>query len=99
MFFSLIFFHDTFADTSCQGKNQLSEYGFALVEHVYKTFTVDRLVACFIACNKEPSCQSLNFNLADHTCEFNDTKHYQPKYFVDKPTFVYVENPDSGRWF
>ncbi|XP_067025524.1 uncharacterized protein [Acropora muricata] len=42
------------------------------------------------------ACQSLNYNLADKTCEFNnDTKHFRPKYFVEKPTYVYADNPDS----
>ncbi|XP_015760569.1 PREDICTED: uncharacterized protein LOC107339771 isoform X1 [Acropora digitifera] len=47
-------------------------------------------------CNSQPTCQSLNYNLADKTCELNnDTKSFRPKYFVKKPAFVYVENPDS----
>ena len=47
----------------------------------------------------QPACQSLNYNLADKTCEFNnDTKYFRPKYFVEKPTFVYGENPDSGKF-
>ena len=46
-----------------------------------------------------PACQSLNYNLADKTCEFNnDTKYFRSKYFVEKPTFVYAENPDSGKF-
>ena len=45
----------------------------------------------------QPACQSLNYNLADKTCEFNnDTKYFRPKYFVEKPTYVYADNPDSG---
>ncbi|XP_029201495.2 uncharacterized protein LOC114965934 isoform X2 [Acropora millepora] len=44
------------------------------------------------------ACQSLNYNLADKTCEFNnDTKYFRPKYFVEKPTHVYADNPDSER--
>ena len=84
------------ASESC--KNHLSEYGFALVDHVYKSFATDRLVSCYIACNIEPACQSLNYNLADKTCEFNnDTKYYRAKYFVEKATSVYADNPDSGQ--
>ena len=45
----------------------------------------------------QPACQSLNYNLADKTCEFNnDTKYFRPKYFVEKPTFVYGDNPSAG---
>ena len=83
------------AGESCN--NHYSEYGFALVDHVYKSFFADRLVSCYMSCNTQPACQSLNYNLADKTCEFNnDTKYFRAKYFVEKPTFVYGENPDSG---
>ena len=83
------------AGESCSKDN--SENGFALVDHVYKSFFADRLVTCYMSCTMQPVCQSLNYNLADNTCEFNnDTKHFRPKYFVEKPTYVYAENPDSG---
>lgn len=76
----------------------LTEYGFALVDHSYQSFIADRLASCYIACNMQPACQSLNYNLADKTCEFNnDTKYFRPKYFVEKPTSVYGTNPDSER--
>ena len=76
----------------------LTEYGFALVDHSYQSFIADRLASCYIACNMQPACQSLNYNLADKTCEFNnDTKYFRPKYFVEKPTSVYGNNPDSGK--
>ena len=80
---------------SCSNDN--SEHGFALVDHVYRSFFADRLVSCYMSCSMQPACQSLNYNLADKTCEFNnDTKHFRPKYFVEKPTYVYADNPDSG---
>ena len=76
----------------------LTEYGFALVDHSYYSFIADRLASCYIACNMQPACQSLNYNLSDKTCEFNnDTKCFRPKYFVEKPTSVYGNNPDSGK--
>lgn len=34
-------------------------------------FTVNRLALCYIACNSQPACQSLNFRLSDKTCQFN----------------------------
>ena len=80
---------------SCSNDN--SEYGFALVDHVYRSFFADRLVSCYMSCTAQPACQSLNYNLADKTCEFNnDTKYFRPKYFVEKPTFVYGDNPSAG---
>ena len=60
-------------------------------------FFADRLVSCYMSCSMQPACQSLNYNLADKTCEFNnDTKYFRPKYFVEKATYVYADNPDSG---
>ena len=83
------------AGESC--KQQYSEYGFALVDHVYRSFFADRLVSCYMSCSMQPARQSLNYNLSDKTCEFNnDTKYFRPKYFVEKPTNVYADNPDSG---
>ncbi|XP_015748430.1 PREDICTED: uncharacterized protein LOC107328208 isoform X1 [Acropora digitifera] len=72
------------------------ESGFALVDHVFKSLHVDHLVSCYISCTAQPSCQSLNYNPGDKTCQLNnDTKYFRPKYFVVKPTFVYAENPSS----
>ena len=80
-------------------KDTLSEYFFVLVAHVYKSFFADRLVSCYMSCTTQAGCQSLNYNLAGQICEINnDTKYYRPKYFVEKPTFVYADNPDSGKF-
>ena len=94
--FSLLFFHTlVWAGESCN--KHYSEYGFALVDHVYQSFFADSLVSCYMSCTTQPACQSLNYNLADKTCEFNnDTKYFRPKYFVEKPTFVYGDNPSAG---
>ena len=95
--FSLIWF-PTFTSTSKSCNNNPSEYGFALLDHVYKSFLADRLMSCYISCNMPPACQSLNYNLADKTCELNnDTKYFRPRHFVEKATIVYAENPDSGK--
>ena len=86
----------TSAVESC--RNAYSQSGYALIHHAYKSFFTRRLASCYMSCNTQPTCQSLNYNLADKTCELNnDTKYYRPKYFVKKPAFVYAENPDSGR--
>ena len=80
---------------SCSNYN--SEYGFALVDHVYRSFFADRLVSCYMSYSTQPACQSLYYNLADKTCEFNnDTKYFRSNHFVEKSTWVYAENPDSG---
>ncbi|XP_074628969.1 uncharacterized protein LOC141886644 [Acropora palmata] len=90
----LFFLSSTRVGESC--KNDYSEHGFALIDHAYESIRVDRLISCYMACSMQPACQSLNYNLADKTCDLNnDTKYYRPKYFVEKPTFVYAENRDS----
>ena len=97
VFSSLLLLYNLVAGESC--KNHLSEYGFALVDHMYQSFTAHSLASCYIACNIEPACQSLNYNLADKMCEFNnDTKYYRAKYFVEKATSVYADNPDPGQF-
>ena len=102
MGFSTIFFLASFLQ-ALAGKSCIdhrSEYGFALLDHVYHSFTVDRLSACYIACNMQPACQSLNYNLADKSCQFNNnTKYFRPKSFVEKATSVYADNPDSGTFY
>ena len=85
----------TSAVESC--RNVYSQSGYALIHHTYKSFFTGRLASCYMSCNTQPTCQSLNYNLADKTCELNnDTKYFRPKYFVKKPVFIYAENPDSG---
>mgnify|MGYP000465326347 CR=1 FL=1 len=51
------------AGESCRNDN--SEYGFALVDHVYRSFFADRLVSCYMSCSMQAACQSLSYNLAD----------------------------------
>ena len=85
----------TSASESC--RNVYSQSGYALVDHAYKSFFTGCLASCYMSCNTQPTCQSLNYNLADKTCELNnDTKYFRPTYFVKKPEFVYAENPDPG---
>ena len=100
--FSVIFFVTFYRQVmgGQLGTDYRSEHGFALVGHAYKSFTADRLATCYSACNTQPACQSFNYNLADKTCEFNnDTKYFCAKYFVEKATSIYADNPDSGKLF
>ena len=79
-------------------RNVYSQSGYALVDHAYKSFFTGRLASCYMSCNTQPTCQSLNYNLADKTCELNnDTKYFLPTFFAKKPEFDYAENPDSGK--
>ena len=94
----LIFPTITSAGESC--RNVYSQSVYALVDHAYKSFFTGRLASCYMSCNTQPTCQSLNYNPVDKTCELNnDTKYFRPTYFVKNPEFVYAENPDSGKFF
>ncbi|CAH3154996.1 unnamed protein product [Pocillopora meandrina] len=76
---------------------QRSEHGLVLLDHVYKSFTVDRLASCYIACNSQPTCQSLNFRLSDKTCQFNkETKTSCPASLKQNEGFIYADNPDRA---
>ena len=76
---------------------QRSEHGLVLLNQVYKSFTVDRLASCYIACNSQPACQSLNFRLSDKTCQFNkETKISHPASLKQNAGFIYAENPNRG---
>ena len=76
-----------------------SEYGLVLVGHWYKSFTADRLASCYSACNTRPDCQSLNYNLADKTCQFNNETHRShPEKLKSNDVSVYAENPDRGKY-
>ena len=74
---------------------QRSEHGLVLLDHVFKSFTVDRLASCYIACNSQPVCQSLNFRLSDKTCQFNkETKTSCPASLKQNEGFIYADNSD-----
>ena len=76
---------------------QRSETGLVPLDNVYKSFTVDRLASCYIACNSQPACQSLNFRLSDKTGQFNkETKMSSPASLKQNEGFLYADNPDRG---
>ena len=57
-----------------------------------KSLLADRFgVSCYMSCTTQPACQSLNYNLADKSYEFNNNT----KYFVEKPTYFYPESPKT----
>ena len=81
-----------------QSSKYSSHYGIALLGYSYKSFTANLLLTRYRACQQEPSCQSLNYNLANRICEFN-TFAKRPDDLEDKlDNFVYAVNPNrEGR--
>jgi len=88
--------HLTSASQQCKGPGHGSHYGLVLLGYVYKSFKADRLATCYSACNVEPACQSLNYDLSDKTCEFNKI-FKNPEDLTEKPTSVHAVNPDRGK--
>ena len=77
-----------------------SKPGFFLVGYALKSFTAERLAFCYSTCKTDPSCQSLNYNLASKTCQLNsESRKSQPNSFHAREGFVYSDNPDRGKSF
>lgn len=81
----------------CGQSTLRTHYGFVFKGHVFQSFTAERLALCYGACNTNPACQSLNFNLADKTCEFNsEFNRSRPESLIKSDVHVYADNPDRG---
>ena len=94
--FMLTLLPSTIATQQCKVTTR-SKHGFRLEGHVFKSFTVERLAFCYSACNTDQTCQSLNYNLANKTCEFNsETSTSRPGSFQPNEVYVYADNPDRG---
>ena len=86
----------TIATQQCKVTTR-SKHGFRLEGHVFKSFTVERLAFCYSACNTDETCQSLNYNLANKTCEFNsESGTSRPGSLQQNEIYVYADNPDRG---
>lgn len=76
-----------------------THYGIVLKGHVIHSFYTEKLAVCYSACNTNLACQSLNFNLADKTCEFNsEFNRSRPESLEKSEVHVYAENPDRGEY-
>ncbi|XP_044163465.1 adhesion G protein-coupled receptor E1-like [Acropora millepora] len=70
--------------------SQRSIYGMMLKGHVYKTAIAGMGLECVLMCRTDDRCQSFNFVISRHLCEFNDrTKEARPKDFVADPDRYY----------
>ncbi|XP_067031244.1 uncharacterized protein [Acropora muricata] len=70
--------------------SQRSIYGMMLKGHVYKTAMAGIGLECVLMCRTDDRCQSFNFVISRHSCEFNDrTKEARPKDFVADPDRYY----------
>ena len=76
-----------------------SKYGFILVGSVFKSFPSESLHLCYITCQKNPVCQSLNYNAAENVCELStEMSRSRPENFQQRKMFVYAEKlPDLSK--
>ena len=65
--------------------------GWMLQRHIYKTMPSDLGLRCLVRCQADDRCQSFNFVLSRHMCEFSDrTKEASPKDFIPDPDRFYL---------
>ena len=64
----------------CPSERSIS--GWMLQRHVYETMLADIALHCFLSCSTDDRCQSFNFVISSHMCEFNNrTKEAKPEDF------------------
>ena len=52
----------------CPSERSIS--GWMLQRHVYKTLLADIVLHCLLSCSTDDRCQSFNFVISSHMCEF-----------------------------
>ena len=68
----------------------LSIYGWMLQRNIYKTMKADLGLHCMLVCRTDDRCQSVNFGMSLHMCEFSDrTKEARPEDFIPDPDRYY----------
>ena len=76
--------------TAQQCPSERSISGWMLQRHVYKTMLADIGLHCLLSCGTDDRCQSFNFVMSSHMCEFNDrTKEAKPEDFIPDPDRYY----------
>ena len=74
----------------CLSERSIS--GWMLQRHVYKTMLADLGLHCLLSCSTDDRCQSFNFVMSSHMCEFSDrTKEATPEDFIPDPGRYYFE--------
>lgn len=90
-FFSLTRFCTSQAAGPCT--TQFPIYGKALIGHVFASAPSISPVRCFVRCQREKICQSLNYVTTEHICELNNrTKEAQPQKLITDPARLYLTN-------
>ncbi|CAH3020496.1 unnamed protein product [Porites evermanni] len=69
---------------------EISILGWMLQGHIYKTMEANSPLDCLFACREDDRCQSFNWVISLHLCEFNNrTKEARSEDFVSDPNRFY----------
>ena len=72
----------------CRSERSIS--GWMLQRYVYKTMLANIGLHCWLVCRTDDRCQSFNFVVSSHMCEFNNrTKEAKPEDFIPDPDRYY----------
>ena len=76
----------------CPSERSIS--GWMLQRHIYETMLADIALHCSLSCSTDDRCQSFNFVISSHMCEFNNrTKEAKPEDFIPAPDRYYFRKP------
>ena len=81
----------------CPSERSIS--GWMLQRHIYKTMLADIGLHCLLSCSTDNRCQSFNFVMSSHTCEFSDrTKEATPEDFIrDTDRYYFGKRVKRGK--
>ena len=81
------------SEAAGQCTTQFPIYGKALIGHVFASAPSISPVRCFVRCQREKICQSLNYVTTEHICELNNrTKEAQPQKLITDPARLHLTN-------
>ena len=80
--------------------SEVSILGWMLRRHIYQTMFAEIGKDCLLACLKDDVCQSFNFVISLHMCEFSDrTREARPEDFIPDPERYYFRKYiNRGKW-
>ena len=81
-------------------ESEVSILGWMLQGHVYQTMVANIGLYCLSACLKDDRCQSFNYVISLHICEFSDrTKEARPENFIPNADRYYFRKyMNRGNW-
>ena len=85
------------AQSECQREETLK--GYKLTGQSFLQYKTHDIWKCFLQCEEDPQCQSINYNLESSLCEQNNrTRTARPYHYIPSAGTVYFDNPLRG-WY